>query len=260
MPMRACNRPWPTPREPWIMKQTWENLMFAHWRIDPAQLRRIVPAELEIDTFDGSGWVAVAPFMISNIRWRGLPHVPGAAAFPEINVRTYVIAGGKPGVFFFSLDAASRLAVEGARMTFGLPYFLCDARIDPVQEGIHYRSTRTDPRGAPATFHGEYRPTSTVFNAQPGSFEYYLTERYCLYSLRWGGSIWRSEIDHAPWPLQTAEADFRINTMARAAGLNLPEQEPVLHFARYLDVKAWWIKRVPAEELLTQPSSTPASR
>jgi uncharacterized protein len=247
--LRSNNRPWEVPTEPWIMVQTWENLLFLHQPVDPEQLRPHIPDELELDTFDGRAWVGVTPFVLSSLRWRGLPPVPSAAGFPEINCRTYVTAGDKPGVYFFSLDAASRLAVEGARVAFGLPYFVCDARVDSVQEGIHYRNTRTDRRGQPASFHGVYRPTGHIFNAEPGTLEYFLTERYCLYTRRAGGTIWRAEIDHAPWPLQVAKADIYNNSMAAAAGVTLPEQEPLLHFARYLDVKVWRIMRVPQEEL-----------
>lgn len=243
------NRPWPTPTEPWIMKQTWENLLFMHWPIPPDVLRPFIPDELEIDTFDGSAWIGITPFQLSSIRWRGFPPVPGAAGFPEINVRTYVRAGQKPGVWFFSLDAASRLAVEGARFSFGLPYFVSDARVDPVREGIHYRTTRIDSRGKPATFVGHYRPTSAIEIADPGTLAYFLTERYCLYTKAWGGRIYRAEIDHDPWPLQAAEVDIQINTMASAAGIELPDQNPLLHFSRYIVVKVWRIKQVPDEEL-----------
>jgi uncharacterized protein len=231
------------------MVQTWENLLFIHKPVDPADLRPFIPDDLEIDTFDGQAWIGVTPFVLSSIRWRGLPPIPSAAGFPEINCRTYVTAGGKPGVFFFSLDAASRLAVEGARVAFGLPYFLCDARVDSVQDGIHYRITRTDRRGAPASFRAVYRPTGHFFNAEPGMLEYFLTERYCLYSWRARDTIWRAEIDHVPWPLQDAEAEIFHNSMAAAAGIELPDQPPLLHFARYIDVKVWRIMRVPQEEL-----------
>lgn len=255
--MRTNNRPWPVPSEPWIMVQTWENLMFVHKPVSPEYLRQFIPAELELDTFDGKAWIGVTPFVLSSIRWRGLPPVPSAAGFPEINCRTYVTAGGKPGVFFFSLDAASRIAVEGARISFGLPYFTCDARVDQVRDGIHYRNSRTDRRGAPAVFHAEYRPVGQIFHAEPGTLEYFLTERYCLYTQRWGRSIWRAEIDHVPWPLQEAEADIRINTMAQAAGISLPEQDPILHFGRYIDVKVWRIRRVPKDELLPETEYKP---
>jgi uncharacterized protein len=247
--MRLNNRPWPPPSEPWIMVQTWENLLFMHWPLPPEEMRRLIPRELELDTFDGRAWVAVAPFEISGLRWRLLPPFPGGAMFPEINVRTYVRAGDKPGVYFFSLDAGSRIAVEGARASFGLPYFLCDARVDRVRDGIHYRTSRQDSRAPEATLHSEYRPTGAVFNAQPGTLEYFLAERYCLYTPPKRGQIWRAEIDHAPWPLQTAEADIRMNTMASAAGISLPAEEPLLHFARYIDVKVWRPMRVPADEL-----------
>jgi uncharacterized protein len=250
--MRVNNRPWDVPRSPWIMRQSWKDLMFVHVPVDPAVVRPHVPPELELDTFNGYAWIGVTPFVLSSIRWRGLPPVPSAAGFPEINCRTYMTAGGKPGVFFFSLDAASRLAVEGARLTFGLPYFMCDARVDRVRDGLHYRNSRTDRRGLPATFHAEYRPISDVFNAEPGTLEYFLTERYCLYTRFLGGLIWRAEIDHLPWPLQNAEADIRINTMASAAGIELPDQEPLLHFARHIDVYVWNILPVPKEELVSE--------
>jgi uncharacterized protein len=257
--MRTNNRPWPVPGEPWLMVQTWENLLFAHWRVSPDYIRPFVSPELEIDTYDGDAWIGITPFDLTAIRWRGLPRIPSAGGFPETNVRTYVRAGDKPGVYFFSLDAASRLAVEGARIAFGLPYFTSEAKVDNVRDGIHYRTTRVDSRGAPATFHGEYWPTSALFNAEPGTLEYFLTERYCLYTRHWGRAIWRAEIDHAPWPLQTAEADIRINTMADAAGITLPDDDPVLHFARYLDVKVWRPMRVPEDELLTVDPPLPHS-
>jgi uncharacterized protein len=233
------------------MVQTWENLMFMHWPIDPELLRPMIPPELELDTYAGTAWIGITPFELSSIRWRALPPIPGAAGFPEINVRTYVRAGEKPGVFFFSLDAASRLAVEGARASFGLPYFSSRARVDPVRDGVHYRSSRDDNRGSNASFHAWYRPTSHVFTAQPGTLEHFLTERYCLYAKWLNGRIWRAEIDHEPWPLQTAEADVRLNTMARAAGIELPDQAPLLHFARLINVRVWRIRRVPDEELVS---------
>src|SRR6478736_184531 len=111
---QTAHRPWSLPDGPWTMTQTWHDLLFAHWRIRLDVMRPLVPRELEIDTFDGSAWIGVVPFRMSAVRMRGLPPVPGASAFPELNVRTYVRYGGRAGVWFFSLDAESALAVFAA--------------------------------------------------------------------------------------------------------------------------------------------------
>jgi uncharacterized protein YqjF (DUF2071 family) len=121
----VAHRPWPLPSGPWIMAQTWHDLLFAHWSVRSETLRRLVPSELALDTFDGSCWVAVAPFHMSGIRLRGLPALPGLSRFPELNVRTYVTLGGKPGVYFFSLDAGSLPAVWAARRTSPRPCKEC---------------------------------------------------------------------------------------------------------------------------------------
>jgi hypothetical protein len=224
------------------MLQEWHDLLFMHWHVDPQQMRPLVPASLELDTFDGSAWVGVVPFRMSGVRYRWMPPAPGASAFPELNVRTYVTKDGKPGVWFFSLDAASALAVWAARRWFHLPYFRAQFALSKSEEGtIDYRSRRTH-RGAPsADLRVSYRPTGEVFHAQPGSLEYFLAERYCLYAFD-GQQIFRGEIDHQPWPLQPAEAQIKLNTMAAASAIALPNEKPLLHFARYQDVRIWGLK------------------
>lgn len=243
------NRPWPVPDEPWVMAQKWRNLLFAHWPIPLSELRPHVPEQLPIDTFNGSAWVGVTPFVLEGLRSRYLPPIPRMSRFPEINVRTYVTVDGKPGVFFFSLDAASRSAVIGARLTYRLPYFFSRASVEQISDGVDYRSTRDDARGYPATFRAQYRPSGDVFHAEPGTLEYFLAERYCLYSHRQGERFWRAEIDHVPWPLQTAEVDIRHNTMTTAAGLVLPPREPIVHFSRFIDVRIWKPERISDREL-----------
>jgi uncharacterized protein len=234
------HRPWPVSIDPWIMAQTWHDLLFAHWPIDAALLRRKIPAALDIDTFDGSAWIAVVPFRMSGVRIRLTPNMPGLSAFPELNVRTYVKAGGKPGVWFFSLDAANALAVKIARAWFHLPYFRARMKCEDSDGSIHYESERTD-RGAPAaTLRVTYRPTDPVFEASPGTLEHFLTERYCLYALdHRSRKILRGEIHHPPWPLQIAAAEFSSNTMAGASGVPLPAFKPLLHFSRRQDVVVW---------------------
>lgn len=233
------HRPWPAPAAPWNMLQKWHDLLFIHWPVPPDGLRSLVPADLEIDTFDGSAWVGVVPFRMSGVRVRRVPPLPGASAFPELNVRTYVTKNGKPGVWFFSLDATSALAVAGARRLFHLPYFRAQISMTHAEDGsIRYRSSRTH-RGAPAAdLRVFYKPVGDVFQARSGSLECFLTERYCLYAHH-AGQTYRSEIDHAPWPLQNAEAQIKLNTMAAASAIALPNGKPLLHFAHFQDVKVW---------------------
>src|ERR1700680_4066143 len=173
------HRPWPLPSGPWVMKQIWHDLVFAHWPVSNDILRGLVPQVLTLDTLGGQGWVAVTPFRMSGVRAPGLPALPGLSRFPELNVRTYVTHGGKPGVYFFSLDAANLPAVWAARRFFHLPYFHAAMTSQEVQGTIHYDSRR---REAEADFHGQYWPTTDVRLRQKGSIEHWLTERYCLYT------------------------------------------------------------------------------
>ena len=206
--------PWPRPEGLWVMAQTWQDLLFAHWPIDAEVLRRHVPASLAIDTYEGQAWLGVVPFRMSGVRLRGTPALPWLSAFPELNVRTYVVTEGKPGVWFFSLDAGNRIAVAVARAWFHLPYFR--ARMSCVEHHgwIEYRCRRTH-RGAPCgVLQGRYRPVGAAFFAERGSLEHFLTQRYCLYTADESGRMIRGEIQHAPWPLQTAEAELTTSTMA----------------------------------------------
>jgi uncharacterized protein len=230
----TAHRPWPVPKRPWIMTQSWHDLLFAHWPFDPAALRDKVPAELPLDLFDGRAWLGVIPFQMTNVGPRGLPWV--SFAFPELNVRTYVTIGGKPGVYFFSLDAASALAVTTARALFHLPYHRATMRVDAGARRVSYRSVRT--RGG-AEFAASYGAIGHATESRPGTLEYFLTERYCLYTTTRAGLPRRLEIHHRPWPLQPADAQIAVNTMAAASGLALPATAPLLHFAKRLDVIAW---------------------
>ncbi|HEY6252675.1 MAG TPA: DUF2071 domain-containing protein [Candidatus Angelobacter sp.] len=235
---QTAHRPFPLPRAPWIMVQQWHDLLFAHWALAPEQVRHVVPKELELDLFDGKAYVAVAPFRMSGIRARWCPPVPGLSRLPELNVRTYVRYGGIPGVYFFSLDAGSLPAVWGARAGYGLPYFHAKMSVNSAGSQIEYASRRLqDPH--PAEFRGRYWPTSEPRQREKGSIEYFLTERYCLYVVR-SGKVSRAVIHHLPWQLQDAEAEIELNTMAQAAGIELPESKPLLHFSRFLKVLVWW--------------------
>ena len=254
------HRPWPLPDTPWVMRQTWNDLLFAHWAVDPEYLRLLVPRELDLDTFNGRCWIAVTPFFMTGVTVRGVPPIPGFSESPELNVRTYVTVNGKPGVYFFSLDIFNVFACAGARMLYGLPYFYAymgyarrggwveyfSGRVDRDRSNPHFHGNiAPDPAllRTPAEFRGRYRPTSDAFHAQPGTREYFLTERYCLYVVE-RGRVLRAEIHHVPWPLQRAEAQIVASTVALADSVQLPNASPHLMFARRLDVLVWFPYRV----------------
>jgi uncharacterized protein len=181
---------------------------------------------------------------------RGTPPIPGLSRFPELNVRTYVVRDGKPGVWFFSLDAANAAAVWAARAAFHLPYFLATMCCEEDAGWIDYASDRklhrrAAPESSWASLRGRYRALGPVFNAQRGSIAHFLAERYCLYTADKRRRIMRCEIHHPPWPLQMAEASFQENTMAAAAEIVISAMKPeLLHFARRQEVVVWKPQRV----------------
>lgn len=229
------------------MTQTWRSLLFAHWPLLPDLIRPLLPDGLELDTHEGQAWVGVVPFQITDIRPHLLPSIPFAAGFLELNVRTYVTRDGKPGVWFFSLDASHRIAVEAARAVFHLPYFNARIRLRRNAHAngdmVTYESQRMDKRAEPGDFRAIYRPNSTIYRAEPGSFDAWLTERYCLYS-RGRRGLYRAEIHHPPWALQRAEATFSINTVTRGQRIYLPDVPPVLHYSEQQDVLVWYLERL----------------
>jgi uncharacterized protein YqjF (DUF2071 family) len=222
------------------MKQEWHDLLFAHWAVRVEVLRPLIPRALEIDTFGGQAWLGVVPFRMAGVRMRGTPAIPRFSRFPELNVRTYVVRDGKPGVWFFSLDAANAVAVWGARTSFHLPYFLAEMSCAEEAGWIQYLSQRKDRRGLAASLRARYRAIGGIFHALPGSIEHFLAERYCLYTEDAKGRIILCEIHHPQWPLQLAEAELQENTMAAATGITTADRTPeLLHFSRRQEVVVW---------------------
>ena len=230
-------------RRPWVMRMRWVDLLFAHWPVDAAALHGLLPPAVELDTYDGQAWLGIVPFRMDDVGPRGLPSPPVLGAFPEVNVRTYVRHRGRDGVWFLSLDAASRVTVEGARTFFHLPYFHADMSAVTDGDAIDYRATRTDRRGASAELALRYRPTGPVERAAAGSFEAWLTHRMRVFAVDGEGRVVRTEIRHAPWPLQRAEAEIRAESLVAAQGLELPAIAPHLRYSQRLDVRGWWPRR-----------------
>lgn len=235
---KTAHRPWPLPDSPWAMAQDWRDLLFAHWPVPVADVQRLVPPELTVEQHGGTAWIGVVPFRMEGVRMRFLPPVPGAGSFPELNVRTYVTHGGRPGVWFFSLDASSALAVETARATLGLPYMRAEMSCHRDGDLVRYSSRRTDERGAAAAFRGTYGPAGDAFLATDGSLDAFLCERYCLFAVSPAGKLLRGDIHHAPWPLRRGEATVEVNTMTEPLGIPLTGA-PHLLFSDGVDVALW---------------------
>jgi uncharacterized protein YqjF (DUF2071 family) len=240
---RIGHRPWPMPAAPWIMTQTWHDLLFAHWPVDKVALASLVPTCLDLDLYDGEAWLGIVPFHMTNVAPRGVPSLPWVSAFPELNVRTYVRVADKPGVYFFSLDAGSAIAVAAGRALFRLPYFAATMQVAREGRHVRYQSRRKGSTRVPADLAASYAPIGPPDTPTAGTLEHFLTERYCLYTVDDEGHALRLEIHHPPWPLQSAEAEFRVNTMADAAGLRLSARAPLLHYAQRQDVVAWPLER-----------------
>lgn len=236
-------RPYPIPKRPWVMHQTWNDVLFAHWPIPVKELQAFVPTSLPLDTYDGQAWISIVPCWMSGVRPRFMPAVPYLSKFAQINVRTYVTLNGKPGVYFFSLDADQTIMVELARLGFHLPYFRTTIQYDVNENNnVDYFSTRNDSRVTSGQFKASYRPIANVNISVPGSLAYWLTERYCLYSVDTKGHVYRGEIDHCRWPLQHAEAEIEINSLLSSFGIQLPQIKPLFHFAKRLHVHAWLLE------------------
>ncbi|HEX8890593.1 MAG TPA: DUF2071 domain-containing protein [Pyrinomonadaceae bacterium] len=228
-----------------IMHQDWGKLLFMHWRMDEKHLRPLIPERLEIDTFDGSAWIAVSPFTMWDIRAFPpyLPPVPGLSSMHELNVRTYVHLDNVPGVWFFSLDANSHIAVTTARMFFHLPYYTAEMSLEEDEDTINYSSNRTDDDAVDAELDATWRKGEMLPFSQPGSLEFFLTERYCLYTTH-KEKLYRCRIFHEPWPLQKVELLELDSTMIEAQGLPTPKDDPLLHYAEELSVDIWPLEEV----------------
>jgi uncharacterized protein YqjF (DUF2071 family) len=235
----TAHRPWPLPARPWVMGQSWDDLLFAHWRVPAGRLEPFVPPVLRLERHQGDAWLGVTPFMVTGLHGRGAPPLPPIARFREVNVRTYVTDGTRPGILFLSLDAASALAVVGARAAYRLPYYLARGGVRSAA-AIRFHSERVLGRDARLTI--AYRPDGPVFTAAPGSLEHFLTERYCVYSVGLRGLL-RSQIHHPPWPLQPAVARIVANTLPPPE-IGPLDGEPLVHFSRRQDVLVWTPERV----------------
>ncbi len=237
------HRPWPLPQGSWIMTQTWHDLLFAHWPVPAPALRALIPDGLELDTYEGQGWLGVITFRMTGIRLRGTPPVPLTSRLPEVNLRTYVRVSGRPGVLFLSLDTGNAAAILLGRAWFRLPYYPARTRMGQNEQGVYFSSHRLHLPGVrPADFAVSYHPCSDFLSPASDSFEQWLTARYCYYGVTSRRGVYRCDIHHLPWQLQHAGATIRANTMAASQGLPPPSVAPHLLYSPYMRALIWSIR------------------
>lgn len=235
--LKTDHRPWKLPNGSWKWRQSWCDLLFAHWPVSSADLRPYVPDALNIQEFEGTSWIGIVPFRMEGVMRRPFLDLPWISAFPELNVRLYVEYQGKPGVWFLSLDATNPLAVWAAKKFFHLPYYRANIRLEKQGNAFTYYSTRREAKNV--NFSAVYEPTSKPYQAESGSLEHWLTERYCLYAQNSKGDLYRTEVHHVPWPLQKAEAEIITNNMLSPFDIQLPDVPPLFHFSSRVDVVIW---------------------
>jgi uncharacterized protein YqjF (DUF2071 family) len=218
--------------------QRWDRIAFFHWPLPPEALRPLVPPRLAIDTHDGQAWVSLTPFTLVGGRLRFTPPLPLVSTFHEVNLRTYVHLDGRaPGLWFFSLDAASALAVAAARGTLRLPYFPARIRRDRQGDAQRYESRRLVPARPPAVLRATWRVGGDLPPAEPGTLDHFLLERYVLYSRGFRAALLRGRVHHRPWPLRAASVEALEESLTSAAGLPPPSGAPLAHCSDGVDVE-----------------------
>lgn len=237
------HRPFPPPRAPWAVAMRWLDLAFLHWPVPAANLQPLLPPDVEVEEHGGTGWLGVVPFRMVGVRARCLPPLPGSSAFAELNVRTYVHHRGVAGVWFFSLDAASKLAVRAARRTYRLPYFDADMRCQRRGEAVDYACQRTHKDAAPAHLVAHWWPTTASAPPRGDTLAHWLVERYALFTTARDGSVRVGHIHHPPWQLAAAEVELQTCDMTRLLGIHLDGSPLLVHAAAPLDVVAWAPRR-----------------
>jgi uncharacterized protein len=266
---KTDHRPYPLPSGPWIMRQTWSKVLFAHWSFPPRLIQPLLPPGLELDTFEHQAYISVLPFRISGVRIRMSPPIPGATEMLQINIRTYVKRDDKPGIYFFALDTDHLPTVWLTQLTLGLPYHharislknrfkgyistveCISQRLDTAASNLYPKGKQTVHKGKQSredgALHVSYYPSSDARQAKVDSLEHWLTERYCMYTVH-AGKLLRLDIHHHPWSLQTANAEFHrqslLTPMQNKLGFDLPVTPSLVEYAERIEALMWLPKSV----------------
>ena len=217
---------------------TWRDLLFVHWRVEASLMQRLLPKGLEVDTFDGSAWIGLVPFQMDRTRPYGIPGIPTVSRFFECNVRTYVLHKGIPGVWFFSLDAASRLAVFGGRNFWKLNYIHAKFKVDVSGNEVDYQLRRANGERTRIKWTVE----DALPESEPGSLRHFLTDRCYLYAGD-GNHLWRSGVFHEPWKLRNAQLNELDDELVSSVGIRT-EGLPSCMAAEPIDVVGWSLQKL----------------
>jgi uncharacterized protein len=223
----------------WLMKQTWQHVLFAHWPVPADDVRPLVPAPLEVDFWAGQAWVSVVTLRASGVRLRFVPPVPLLSTLHQVNLRTYVHYQGEPGVYFITIDTDHLPAALGARLLYRLPYYY--ARIVMRNQGkeVSWASRRATPGTEPAEFRATYRPTGELFTPGPATLDAWLLNRFRLFMVTGGGQPKRGEIRHSEWHLHNAALAIEHDSLSAARGVRVPSVAPVTHYAAQESALFW---------------------
>lgn len=255
--VRTSHNPRPLPAGRWAVTQRWNDLLFVHWPVSAAVMAPLLPAWLEPDVWQGSAWLGAVPFWLDRIKIRGVPSVPGLRNFPDLNFRTYVRDRftHAPGFYCFSVDSSNLFTVAAAHAVYHLPYKLAEMRLEQRSEREFAFYSRRRFAAPEVIFKARYRglgPTFKTAGIQPSSFEYFFSERNCIFSTNRAGQPIRANLHHVSWPLEAAQAEIERNDLAASIGVNLPQTDPLLHYSRRLAVYVW-----PAELVRTALAAQP---
>jgi uncharacterized protein YqjF (DUF2071 family) len=261
--VRTSHKPRPLPSGRWLIRQRWNDLLFAHWPMPAAVLAPLIPEGLQVDTFQGSAWLGVMPFWMDRIKVRGIPPLPGVRSFPDLSLRTYVREErtGTPGVVCLSLDASNLLAVAVGCVLYHLPYHWAEMYLEQRSEREFSFFSRRRFCDQPVVFKARYRglgPSRRLAESGAGTLEHFLMERYSLFSSNRNGQPIRANLHHVSSLLEEAEADIEKNDLAAVLGIQLPEQAPVLHYTRRLAVYVWPAELV-RQSLVARPVTVAAT-
>lgn len=231
--LEVDHRPWKLPNNNWKWRQSWNNLVFIHYKIDIQSLRALVPSKFEIDLYQGEAWISIVPFFMEDVMKGNIPSFYPFKKFPELNLRTYVKYENKPGVFFFSLDAECLPVVLGGNLLYGVPYKYAKMNYELSENGGYLRSDRFI---GSVEFEMRYRKIGEIFESEIGSLQEWLSERYCLYSKSNHTEFYRVEVHHKKWPLQNCEVSISKNDILKASNLEVDLDSMIVNYSPGVDV------------------------